>query len=411
MANKTNYEILKNIQKLDPTFASFTSDWTKETFTEKGFEAIQYDNTKILDDYFDLSVRVVLNLVEGNNAIDTLENQGFSKSYNNPYGDILQRIQINEIKPINPQFKKLVNYGSVDPYKIRKPETNERFFKSNFNYQNLITIQEDEARKIFISETGMYDFISGILQNLNSAYEVQKYVAKLEALNSGINSTLYPLQDSQKIKIDFDEVATNEQLINFILKIKNLISDMRVRPTTNKYNALRFSRKQNINDLSLLVRPEIFNTLDTKVLSFAFNPERLKLNLNIVQVENFGGVYYINKDNQEKLSPVYDELGICIGYNTTGTGEPLNADEIEAVDPNKNILGIVADNGYIFTTEQNQYVVKTIDNPAGLYRNYWASKMNGGVYVDNAYTLVAIYKNTDEVVETKKTIKKASSTK
>ena len=180
----SNIEFLQLVQKYNPTFLSQTSEWTKDVFSEKGFEAISRTdpNLQTVNAFFELSLRFVLNKIEGQNAVDTLEMQGFGESYFNEYGAFLQRINVNEIKPINPLYLKLQNFGSIDPFKIRKPTSTERFFKINNEYQNLITIQDFEAKQIFINEFGMSEYISAILSSLDNSYEVQKYVNKLKHL-------------------------------------------------------------------------------------------------------------------------------------------------------------------------------------------------------------------------------------
>lgn len=387
----TNGEYLLLAQKSSPNFENQTSNWTKEIFSETGFEALSRtdEGIKSINDFFELSIKTVLNKIETQNAVDTLLEQGFGERYTNEFGGILQRIQINEIKPINPQFTKLQNFGSVDPFVIRKPKTTERFFQINNQYQNLVTIQEMEARKIFVNMYGMDDYIAGIIQALNDAYTVQTYLNKLEAINAGINSVKYPLQDSQKIQVNMSDEPTQAELRKLILNIKNIISDMKVKPATKAYNAMGFMRKQRIDDLRILVRPEVLNILNTDLLSQVFNPEKLNMNVTFVEVENFGGLkYYDLEDNL--LQPVYDQIGSVIGFNQSGTGEPLPDDEIKVVDPNENVIAVIADKGYVFESYQQEYIIRTIDNPAGLYRNYWASKPNGTVSVDYAFTCVTI---------------------
>lgn len=385
----SNIEFLQLVQKYNPTFLSQTSEWTKDVFSEKGFEAISRTdpNLQSVNAFFELSLRFVLNKIEGQNAVDTLETQGFGESYFNEYGAFLQRINVNEIKPINPLYLKLQNFGSVDPFKIRKPTSTERFFKINNEYQNLITIQDFEAKQIFINEFGMSEYISAILASLDNAYEVQKYVNKLEALNAGINSTVHPLLDTQIIKAPMSAEPTADELKSFILKLKNLLSNMKVTPASKSYNAMKFNRHQNVDDLRVLIRPYLLNRINTELLSQTFNPDKLNMNVQFVEVENFGGIKYTDTAGTE-LKPIYDELGCQIGFNASGTGEPLDEAQILTVDPNEKTLCIVADKGLVFSSEQNGYILRTIDNPAGLYRNYWAAKPHGLIAYDYAYTCV-----------------------
>ena len=393
----TNSDWLQVLQKTSKTFKSETSHWTAETFSEKGFEALRVNELDTLNEFYDLSLRVVLNEIEAYNGVDPLAEQDFGVEYSNPMGAMLQRIAIKPIKPVNPAFSKVPEkYGSVDPFITRRPESTERFFQQNNNYQNFVTIWDAQAKTIFISETGMYDFIAGVLQSLDSGYKVQTYVNKLEALNTLINSEKYPLLDTQKISVNMSDNPTEDELKTLLLEIKNVLSTMKVEPALDGFNAGKFSRKQNLNDLRLLIRPQLKNLISTEVLASIFNPEELNLNIKIVEVSNFGGIKYYAKDDLEnELKPVYDEVGVQIGFNVTGTGEPLSDDEITTVDPNKDILCVIADKGVVFTSTQNAYTVEQIRNPRGAYRNYWCNLINGVVVGDYCYTLVTFNKITN----------------
>lgn len=393
----TNSEWLGVLQKTSKTFKSETAHWTAEIFSEKGFEALRVNELDTLNEFYDLSLRVVLNEIEAYNGVDPLAEQDFGVEYANPMGAMLQRIAIKPIKPVNPAFKEVpAKYGSVDPFITRRPESTERFFRQNNNYQNFVTIWDSEVKTIFISETGMYDWIAGVLQSLDAGYKVQTYVNKLETLNKLINSVKYPLLETQKIQVTMGDNPTEDELKTMLLEIKNVLSTMKVEPALDGFNAGKFSRKQNLADLRLLIRPQLRNLISTEVLATIFNPEELNLNVKIVEVSNFGGIEYYNKnDLNTPLKPVYDEVGVQIGFNATGTGEPLSDDDIVTKDPNENILCVLADRGVVFTSTQNGYTVEQIRNPRGAYRNYWCNLINGIVAGDYCYTLVTFNKVTN----------------
>lgn len=401
----TNFEFLQLSRKLSPNFSNYTAEWTADKFNEVGFEALQNDDESlmILNDFYNLSLKCVLNKIETYNAKDTLEEQGFTKTYYNGYGEILQRINVIEIKPVSPAYQKLEDFKSVDPFVVRKPKAKERFFKQNYDFQNFITITDDQARKIFVNEYGVNVFINSILESLNASYAVDKYTKKLNALSAGISSTDYPLLPSQIINNEISQEPTQPQLKRLILILKNLISDMKAQPSTSAYNAMGFNRKQNISDLVVLIKPQLLNLIDTELLATIFNPEKLNINIKFVQVTNFGGIYYTDLlDNV--LKPVYNELGEQIGFNASGEGEPLPVDQIKMVDPHEDINFILCDKEYVFMSEQINYSLRSIDNPRGRYRNYFASKPNGGVYVDYAFTCVVCF-NRPNTKKTSKTTK------
>ena len=386
----TNYDFLLLAQNESKTFAMFTAELTKEEFDTRGVEALKKIDPDLVDDFLKLSLQAVMNKVRDNNVKDMLEIAGLGESYAHLEGEYLRRIYIRPLKPISPQYKNLVNYGSVDPFKIRKPEAIERFYRQNFDYQNLLTISDTELRKAFYSSEGLQNVLSGCLKNLDNDYKLQKYLAKMELIHKMINSE--NLKASQVVEAGLNDL-TIENMEEFIIKLKNLISFFETSPMNSAYNMLSFDSSQNIEDLIILIRPEINNNLDTKILSKAFNPEYLNQKVKFLAVENFGGLqYFDNAEATEPLKPVYDELGVNIGFNASGSASDPIVENPEVRDPNKDVMAVVLDKKIMLTNQQQPYTIEPIRNPAGLYRNYWASEPNGTLAFDGSYNMI-IFKN------------------
>lgn len=98
----TNAEIWNVIRAKYPNFASHTSEGTAELFSERGFEALKQTDPTALNDFFGLSIRVYLNLVNISHATDRLADAGFGESFQTPYGGMIQRLATFSIKPISP---------------------------------------------------------------------------------------------------------------------------------------------------------------------------------------------------------------------------------------------------------------------------------------------------------------------
>ena len=110
-------------------------------------------------------------------------------------------------------------------------------------------------------------------------------------------------------------------------------------------------------------------------------------------VENFGGLqYFDNAEATEPLKPVYDELGVNIGFNASGSASDPIVENPEVRDPNKDVMAVVLDKKIMLTNQQQPYTIEPIRNPAGLYRNYWASEPNGTLAFDGSYNMI-IFKN------------------
>lgn len=387
MANlKSNKELWNLIRKNYPNFGNQTAEATAELFTENGFDRLTQFTPSILNDFFELSVRVWLNVVNISHAKDYLAENGFGEYYDQPWGGVIQRMAVNSVKPISPKYKGLENGDSPDPFVVRKPDTNERFWKQNFDYASLITMPDDfQYKQIFISEYGMSEYIAGIMEGLQNGYTLQVYVNKLEAINAAINSKVDPIQDSQKVTIELSDAPSDTELKDFILAVKNTITAMTMAPQTGAFNAAKFKSTQDRGRLKLLVRAGYKNQIDVNTMVGAFNPEYLSLGVDTIEVADFGGLEpYKEAEFTTPLYPVYDGLGAVIGYAETKGADSVTVEEDNVFwkDPNENVVAVLADKGVIFECRQNPYTVETIRNPRGRYVNYWASSPNNTIAYD-----------------------------
>lgn len=390
----SNIILWNRLRDMYPNFANYTSKGTKEMFTERGWEAIKRNNPKSIDDFFGLSLMIMLAGINVAHAKDKLEDKGFGEYIDAPFGGIIQKMAVGTIKPVSPAYRKLQNGSSVDAWKVRKPDVNERFFKQNFDYQSYITIPDDYQKKvIFTSEYGMNEFMSAIMAGLQNGYVIQKFEYKLEALNKYLNSTDYPLKDTQKMEVSVqNDTPTKDELLNILIAIKNIITAMDLGPSTDAFNSMSYDSAQNIEDLKLLIRPGYKTLIETMLLSNAYNPSHLTLPVDIIEVNNFGGIEAY-KDNkfQTKLFVVYDDDGVTKGYSETENGTLYNG-PIFFKDPNEDVIALLADKRLLFEAKQEPYSVETIRNPRGMYTNYFCNCPNNTVAVDALYNAVVFKK-------------------
>lgn len=398
MANMTNADFWNLIRATYPTFKSITAEATADMFSERGFEMLKTTNPAALNDFFNLSIRVSLDIINISHAKNDFEDAGFGRTFDNPMGGIIQRMAINSVTPISPAYRNLANGAGPDPFVVRKPTVKERMWKQNFDYQSLITIQDEfQMKTIFISQYGMSEFMAGILAGLENGWTKQKYVNVLEALNAGINSTDTPLKSTQKVDTAITNIATAtaDNLRSFILAVKNTISAMGMGPSSNGFNAMGFDSIQDKDRLRLLVRPGLKNAIATNLTYSAFNPTDLNLDVPVIEVPHFGGLKpYVmtgtGNTTKTYVYPVYDALGAVSGFaaSATATTADYDVDEVQYEDPNASVLGLLADKDVVFHAIQNGYSVEPIRNPRGLYLNYWASSPGNTYGYDPLYNLV-----------------------
>lgn len=397
-AKITNAQYWDLARAASPTFAAHTAKATADMFTEKGFEAIQRTDIDALNEFIGISMRLAFQKLDVSRARNPFEESGLVEYYDTPNGGFVQRISVDSIKPVSPGYRGLQNGQTVDPFIVRKPVSKERFFQQNFDYQSFITIQDFQVKTIFLEEYGMGSWLAGVMRGLANGYTVQEYENTLAAINAAINSDTHPLQATQLLAVDsWTGDGTTEELKQFILFVKNVASEMGAVAQSSAYNANKFMTYVDADQYVMLVRPGIKNRIAVELEVGAFNPDRLSLPFTVKEVENFGGIqYWSDIDNvATRVYPVYDQFGAVVPEEFA-TQENQQVSDVETpvytVDPNADVLAIIAQKGVIFENRQNPYTVTPIYNPRGMYMNHWANSPGNTIAYDANYNLITISK-------------------
>lgn len=393
VAKTSNAQFWDLARRFSPDFKSHTAQKTAVDFNEKGFEEIQLSGTQVLNEFFEISMRVAFQLLNVARAKNPLVDKGLVYVYDTPNGGFVQRMSVNSIKPVSPAYLNVKDGQSIDPFVVRKPQIDERFFQMNFNYQSLITVQEYQLKTMFINEYGMGELLSGILAGLANGYTIQEYVNTKECMNAALNSEKFPLKDTQVVTMtDWTANAPTEaQLKELILSVKDTATRMQTVSATGMYNAKGFESIVDADDMVLVLRAGIRNQIDVGLMVGAYNPDRLTLPFEVIEIDDFGGIqHFSDAEFTTPVYPVYDSLGAQIGWNTeeNATEATLTDEQIHKKDPNANVLGMLVQRGAFFENAQNPYTVTPIYNPRGLYTNYIANRPNNGINWDALYNLV-----------------------
>lgn len=391
MGKKTNLQILEAARQFSPQFSSLTAKLTAEEFEKKGFDGMKTFQQDAKNLFWELTLRLYTLDVEYARVSDPLEDAGYGEYFNMPYGAYIQRVTTGTVKPLSPVYKDLEEGKSKDPFVVHKPKVYQRFFELNFDYQSLITLPDDfQLKEVFLNPYGVDAVASGVMSGLQAGYTNQKFLNKLECLNAGINSSDYPLKESQKIGISITgDEPTVEEMRSFIYKLRQIISTMKTTSMIGAYNAQGFESKQDMSRLKLLVRPYLMNAIKTFLLPYAFHDEFLSLGIDIIEVKDFGGLQ-ATKDGSTQVHPVYDDLGHLLGFNDRKgqTDVTTKIEDVKWKDTNATTVAILSDVGAVFECMQVGYQVEPIRNPRGLYTNFWASSPNNVVAYDSIKNFV-----------------------
>jgi len=401
-----NSQYLVAVSKLAPELGKVLSGLGNDLFTEKGFERVK--NLPGTEDritrFYEVAMLVGLQKVDHARFSDPMAEAGLVESFQMSYGTYMQRNRVKRIKNVNPAFlgadgKGLKNGDSIDPFKVRKPEIVQDFYGDpNAFYQNYFSLQDYDLKLGWISENGVDDIVSAIFEMVDLDRIEVRFALYFKVLNGAINSTETPLLDTQKLTLTSwtDAAPTDAEIRELVELVKNIEESIKLTPSCEQFNAGGFPNKVGMDEMVMLVRPGIKSKMES-VMAYVYGPEYLQFPIKLQPVANFGGLkYYAASDTSHttELQPVYDENGVYTGYYSadgTTTDEVAEAN-CDVVDPNADILAVIAEKGVIFRLEQNPLHVRTIFNPRGEYQNTFFNETGNGIYYNYTKNLITISK-------------------
>ena len=405
MSKLTNSQFLTAVSKVAPEFKEMAAKNSRDVFTEAGFQALQ--NLPGTEDavtrFYNIALMVGLQTVEHAKFKDVLAAMGILERLQMSMGAYKQENHVQRLKNVNPAFlgkdgKGLKNGDSVDPYVVRKPVIDQDYYGLNWNYQNWFTLQDFDLRLGWITPgDGVQSIVSAIYEMVDLDRIETEYSKFFEVLNGAINSTTHPLTDTQQIKLDsWGENPTDDEVDALIRVLKNIVEVFDSMPSVDIYNAGQYPNGADASDMTMLVRIGIKSRIDT-LMAYVFGPEYLQFPIKVKAVPNFGGIkHYAASDSSftTELIPVTDKDGVYTGYYSadgTESGQIAEADTVE-VDPNKDIIAVIAQKGVIFELIQNEMKVRPIINPRGEYQNTFFNQMNNGINYNHNKNLITISK-------------------
>lgn len=399
----TNQAMWDALREKYPSFKSITAKATADLFSERGWQQISRENIDAVNQFYLLSMRVSLNKIDIAKVKTRLKESGLVETYGDEIGaNYLQRISIENIKPISPQYRNLQTGGTTDPFKLRLPDNaKERFFQKNMDFASLVSISDFEQKNIFINEYGMSSFISGIMQGLENGYKEQVELNVYKCLHEAINSQVSPLQDTQKIELTSwtDGAVTEAELLDLVAQLQDIGTAMDTSITQKGFNANGFETAVDKEDHIVLIRAGIMNQIKRmKALNTHFAEAAGMLDFPFDKVVEFNHIepkYYFGDTTDYPLFPHYDDLGTVDGWALSEGGakeKSLDDPSIRVVDEDANVLAIVAQKGVIFENISNPYRVEPARSAPGLYTDFWASAPDNLLAYDANYDLITISK-------------------
>lgn len=399
MSKLTNAQFLTLVSKKAPEFKSLASKESEYVFSEAGFQALE--NLSGTDDavsrFYNVALLVGLQFVDLTGYRNPLTTMNLIERFNMSMGSYMQRNRVRRIKNVSPAWlgtngAGLQNGDSIDPFVVRKPEIDQHYYGINWNYQNFITFQDFDLKRGWLSEGGIQEIVSAVYDQIGLDRVETEYAKVFEVLSGALNSQEHPLLDSQQLVLDSwtDAAPSDAEIRELVEMVKNVAEAIEAVPSVDFYNAGGYPNSAPASDMTLLVRLGLKSKIES-VMAYVFGPDYLQFPIKVKAVPNFGGLKA--QYNGSDLTPVYDKLGVMIGYSTDGTEanivDPAN---VTYLDPNADIIGVIIQKGAIFELIQNEMKVRPIFNPRGEYENTFFNQADNGINYNHTRNIVTISK-------------------
>lgn len=218
------------------------------------------------------------------------------------YGAILQKIRVHLTEAETDPAYALTDGQSVDPWKINKPDVEQKLFVTRTPYMFSVTIARKQLKEAFLNESAMGAFIGAIFGQVRNSIEVsleslgRHCIANMigeftPATPSGGSATtlnhevalctLYNTargyESTDAGFVDEDTALFNEDFLRFAVKTMKMYSDNMTDMST-LYNDGEIETFTPREDQRLKVLSSFERALETVVQYSAFNEEMVRLN-------------------------------------------------------------------------------------------------------------------------------------
>lgn len=250
------------------------------------------------------------------------------------FSDIIKARQYDIEKAENEVFKR----GDANALTAYVSINSKLFYKA--------VVEPNQLAHAFISETGFYSLIENITAQLVNSVEqdqfmAYKYLIGLNLMNGNVKVVSIP----EVSKTNMADIVTQ------IKAVSNAIEFPSTGVNYNYAGVHTFSTKQD----QYLISSAVFDaTMDVNLLAAAFNMDKAEFMGHRVMVDSFGTI------DVDRLNAMFS--------NVPGYKEPTE-DELKELD---SLPAILVDRDWFFILQQNlQNGVDSLQNPEGMYRNYW----------------------------------------
>lgn len=223
------------------------------------------------------------------------------------YGDTVENIFVDV--PTGYKY----NPQQTDPFKINKPTVYSLYVTINDERQYFVTVYLQDVRRAVKSQAGYNALVDKIVASLGKAAEMDDYMAVIALLNNAKiyeNSTGSDTKAIEKVNIHgLTKTDVAKKLTELIVKAKDMCLP------TSTANALKVLNPSSKNDLVLVIKHDLLESIDLDYLAGVYNLSKIDLISNIIPVENFK--YKVNTYGADGITVTSsetkgDDLDLCI---------------------------------------------------------------------------------------------------
>lgn len=270
---------------------------------------------------------------------DTVFHQ-YVRKWPGTVGQYIRRINVRGNRPGTAPYNNLENGKSVDMQRVRLNTTDEYFFEYNTRYYNTYTLLDQWQYDQVLNEPyGVSALIPAINRAQAAEYANWQDAMALRALNDGFHDPKKPQNANQKLNVgEFTDWNDQAWLRNFVYTVRKAVTAM-TKSKSGKWNQYGFAYRQPAEDLLLVTKIGLSDALAMQAMTEARSFEKLGLNVELVEVPNFGDlVPYASEESETPLYEVFGQFGEVIGYaSTEGATKPEFVDTSDTKENPENL--------------------------------------------------------------------------
>lgn len=200
------------------------------------------------------------------------------------YGDSVENVWVNPVKGYD------YDPDNTNPFGQVKPTVTVTYATINSERQYKITINDSYLRRAVMSASGLSRLVGELLSQLPKAASRDNYMLQMAMLQTeGIYASGFE---------EVEEEATAEETAKKVTaKIVDVATSFTSRNTVN--NAAGVLNTSSLSDVLLIVRRDVYNSINLDYLTGVFNLEKVDLIKNIMVLDD---LRYVELDTSENAS-------------------------------------------------------------------------------------------------------------